>query len=274
MNASTNACVPSVPTSFALTIDEVRQPGALPLWVVPGWMERFGVHAGITARGDDLAQPFDLGLWTSQPVDAVMQRWRMFRQQFVGCPAQVMAHQVHGNTVLWHDHVEGWVIHDGADGHATASDGVLLLVTVADCVPVYLVAPDHRVVALLHAGWRGTAAGILERGVALLAARRGVTPADLVMHAGVAIAGPHYEVGPEVMAGVGRPGTGAGPWHLDLRDLLAEQARALGIAEVSQSGHSTADPAGTFFSHRRSGGRDGRMVAYLGFPRTPESRDG
>lgn len=249
-----------------MTADEVHQPGTLPLWVVPEWRERFGVHAGITGRGDDPAAPFDLGLWTHQPVEAVMHRWRRLRQHFDDCTAQVMAHQVHGNRVVWHDQAEGWVIHDGADGHATGTPGVLLLVTVADCVPIYLVAPGHGVVALLHAGWRGTAAGILERGVALLAARRGVTPADLVMHAGVAIAGHHYEVGAEVMAGVGRPAEGQGPWHLDLRDLLVEQARSLGIAEVSQSGHSTADAAGSFFSHRRSGGRDGRMVAYLGYP--------
>jgi YfiH family protein len=258
--------VRSVPTSFALTTDEVRQPGDVPLWRIPGWLERFGVHAGITARGDDPDQPCDLGLWTRQPVDAVMHRWRRLRQEFPGCSAQVMAHQVHGNKVLWHDSADGWVIHDDVDGHATAAEGVLLMVTVADCVPVYLLAPRHGVIALLHAGWRGTAAGILERGVALLAAKRGVTPADLVMHAGVAIAGHHYEVGGEVMAGVGKPRTGPGPWHLDLRDLLAAQARALGIAEVSQSGYSTAEPGSPFFSHRRSGGRDGRMVAYLGYP--------
>jgi YfiH family protein len=195
-----------------------------------------------------------------------MARWRSFRTHFAEFPAQVMAHQVHSNTVLWHEQADGWVIHDGADGHATASEGVLLLVTVADCVPVYLVAPSHGVIGLLHAGWRGIASGILERGVALMAARGGVTPADLVMHAGVAIDGDHYQVGADVMAAVGKPRTGSGPWQLDLRELLGEQARALGIAEVSHSGHSSADPGATFFSHRRSGGRDGRMLAYLGLP--------
>jgi copper oxidase (laccase) domain-containing protein len=86
------------------------------------------------------------------------------------------------------------------------------------------------------------------------------------MHAGVAIAGRHYQVGAEVMAGVGRAPDGPGPWQLDLREVLAERARALGIVEVSVSSHSTADRAGTFFSHRGSGGHDGRMVAFLGYP--------
>ena len=48
----------------------------------------------------------------------------------------------------------------------------LLLVTVADCVPIYLVAPAKGAIALLHAGWRGTAAGILANGLELLRRRR------------------------------------------------------------------------------------------------------
>ncbi len=140
------------------------------------------------------------------------------------------------------------------------------MVTVADCVPIYLLAPEQRVIALLHAGWRGTAGGILERGIDLLAERRGVSPGELVMHLGVAIGGDHYEVGREVMEGVGAPLDGQGPWQLDLRELLASRARSLGVGQVTVSGHSSADPSGAFFSHRRSGGRDGRMVAYLGIP--------
>ena len=88
------------------------------------------------------------------------------------------------------------------------------------------------------------------------------------MHCGVAISGPCYEVGREVMDGVGEPAPGAGPWHLDLRSVLAEQGRRLGIGEVTVSGHCTARDAGRFHSHRRSGGTDGRMVAWLGYPST------
>lgn len=250
----------SVPTSSATTTDEVRLPGPLPLWEIPGWRERFGVVAGVTGRG------FDLGLWTGEPVGEVMTRWRALRAAFPGCPAQVMAHQVHRTEVMWHEGGAGWTLHEGADGHATTATGLLLLVTVADCVPVYLVAPRVGAIALLHAGWRGTAAGILERGVAMLAARAGATPADLVMHAGVAISGGAYEVGSEVMQEMGLPAEGPGPWQLDLRARLLEQARALGIAETSRSGHCTSREAEDFYSHRRSAGRDGRMVAWLGIP--------
>lgn len=249
-----------------MTTDEVRFPGDLPLWQVPGWREELGVVAGITGRRAADGE-FDLGLWTERPVAEVMSRWRRFRAALPEFPAQVLAHQVHGDRVLWTgDSGPGWTIHDGADGHATDRAGVLLLVTVADCVPVYLVAPARRAVALLHAGWRGTAAGILERGVALLHERTGADPGELRMHTGVAISGPCYEVGGEVMAGVGRPTTGPGPWHLDLREVLAEQAAALGVGAVTSSSHCTSRENGEFFSHRASGGRDGRMVAYLGMP--------
>jgi YfiH family protein len=249
-----------------LTTDERQLPGIVPRWEIPGWRERFGVVAGITGRGDG-PEPFDLGLWTTAPVGEVMARWRAFRASVPECPAQVLAHQIHGDRVLWHGGPSaGWTLHDGADGHATATPGLLLLVTVADCVPVYLFAPRTRTIALLHAGWRGTAAGILARGVALLQARSGEAPDHLVMHLGVSISGPCYEVGAEVMAGVGEPHPGEGPWHLDIREVLARQAAALGIGEVTRSGRCSAREAAAFFSHRRSGGRDGRMVAYLGIP--------
>ncbi len=244
--------------------DEVRLPGELPRWEVPGWRERFGVTAGITGRATASGASFDLGLWTGSPVGEVMGRWRIWRDAMPGFRAVVMAHQVHGDRVLWTEDASGWVIHDRADGHATSRPGILLAVTVADCVPVYLVAPEQRAVALLHAGWRGTAAGILARGVELLAGHAGIRAGDLVMHAGVAISGPCYEVGAEVMAGVGRPASGPGPWHLDIRDVLAEQAAGLGIAEVTVSAHCTSREHDAFFSHRASRGADGRMVAYLG----------
>jgi YfiH family protein len=179
----------------------------------------------------------------------------------------VMAHQVHGAQVLWHTAAEGgWSIHEGADGHATATPGLTLLVTVADCIPVYLVAPERRAIALLHAGWRGTAASILANGISLLERQAGVRPDELVMHAGVGISGPCYEVGEEVIAGVGRTPVGPGPWHLDIRAVLLEQAAALGIRDATASGLCTATDRADFFSHRASGGLDGRMVAFLALP--------
>ncbi|MEO5800470.1 MAG: polyphenol oxidase family protein [Gemmatimonadales bacterium] len=245
------------------TTDERPLPGDLPLWEVPGWRERFGVVAGITGRGRG-PEPFDLGLWGRAPVGVVMGRWRRFLAHFPEFPGAVLAHQVHGNQVLVHESLpEGWTLLEGADGHVTSQPGRLLIVTVADCVPIYLVAPRQRAIALLHAGWRGTAAGILARGVALLA-EKGASPDEIVGHAGVAISGPCYEVGAEVVTGVGAQADGPGPWHIDLREVLKSQAEALGIKEFTLSTICSSSRREDFFSHRGSGGADGRMVAYLG----------
>jgi copper oxidase (laccase) domain-containing protein len=66
------------------------------------------------------------------------------------------------------------------------------------------------------------------------------------------------------MAGCGVVAEGPGPFHLDLRQVLSTQAGALGVRQVSRSSWCSAHHHNEFFSHRRSGGRDGRMVAYLG----------
>jgi copper oxidase (laccase) domain-containing protein len=157
------------------------------------------------------------------------------------------------------------LILDGVDGHATGARGLLLTVTVADCIPVYLAVPQKQVVALLHAGWRGTAGGILERGVEVVKRMAFVRSDDIVMHCGVGICGECYEVGSEVLSqfsGRAEPG----PGHLDLRSALARQGQALGIGGITLSSWCSAHDRERFFSHRASGGRDGRMIAYAGLP--------
>jgi len=241
---------------------EVPQPGAVPRFELEAWRQ-FGIVAGITGRGG-AAAPFDLGLWSQTPVTAAMSRWRSFRASFPGFASCVLGIQVHGARIAWHGEPGGWLLLEGIDGHATDRPGVLLAVTVADCVPIYLIDPTARRVALLHAGWRGTAGGILRAGVDLLAGR-GSAANKLLMHCGVAICGKCYEVGPEVFQALDlpRPAGGGRGW-LDLRSVLERQARALGLSQVSSSDFCSAHDAAEFFSHRASRGDDGRMVAYLG----------
>jgi copper oxidase (laccase) domain-containing protein len=267
--------------------DEVILESTIPRAEVLGWRERYGVVAGITRK------PYDLGLWTGEPVEGVMGRWREFRRAEAGFTQYVLGTQVHGNRVEIHSGFprdrrggnreggkggrrsgdvappgEQWKMVDGVDGHVAAGFGVMLNVTVADCTPIYLVHPPTKTVALLHAGWRGTAAGILERGVqSLLVAAQGIpgdaTEGGVVCHLGVSICGECYEVGPEVFEAMGLPvpKTNGGKGKMDVRSVLAHQARALGIKNVTVSSHCTRHGEG-WYSHR--GGDRGRMVAYLG----------
>jgi purine-nucleoside/S-methyl-5'-thioadenosine phosphorylase / adenosine deaminase len=243
---------------------ELQITGDVPRFEIPGWRDRYGVVAGITGRGTVPGRGFDLGLWTDAPVGEVMSRWRAFRQAEPGFAGVILGAQVHQTRVLRHPPTSGWLQLDGVDGHATDAAGVLLTVTVADCIPVYLLDPVNRAVALLHSGWRGTAGGILAEGVRTLVEGYGSIVDDVLMHCGVGICGDCYEVGREVMEGCRLPVSGSGPWHVDLREVLVDQAQDIGVRTISTSQWCSGHHRDSFYSHRLSAGRDGRMVAYLG----------
>lgn len=244
-------------------LDETPQSGPPPRLELPEWRERFGIVAGITARDGN----FNVGLGTAAPASDVLAAWRMLFQAMAPQFRRFeLGLQVHGARILEHGGTdEGWTIVDGVDGHLTSVPGTLLLVTAADCVPVYLLHPGTRTVALVHAGWRGVAAGIVEAAVRRLASVAKSAPSDIVMHCGVAICGDCYEVGPEVILAVlGRKA--AGPEQLDLRTAIAGRAARAGVRDLTVSGWCAAHDAARFHSHRRSKGTDGRMAAYLGVP--------
>ena len=248
---------------------ELEAPGPVPRFDIPAWWEEFGVRAGVTGRGEGPGRGFDLGLWTDAPVGEVMGRWRQFRNGFEDFPGVVLGDQVHGVQLARHREVRGWSQVDALDGHLTTQPGVLLTVTVADCIPVYLLAPKQRAAALLHCGWRGTSGGLLSRGIQTLREVTNMAVDNMVMHCGVGICGACYEVGSEVMESCGQAAPGPGPWHLDLRSVLIEAARRAGIRRISTSQWCSSHDRPRFYSHRGSGGRDGRMVAYLGYPLGP-----
>ena len=236
---------------------------SVPCLEVAEWAKRFGLVAGITTR----AGGFSLGLWNDEPTGQVMTRWRAFRTAFEPrFPTVVLGHQVNGTELRWHEAVPpGWLVLDGVDGHATRQAGLLLTVTVADCVPIYLAAPKSGLVALVHAGWRGIAGGILEHAVNSICATASIRHSNIVMHGGVSICGNCYEVGSEVAERLG--GRPEGTSHVDLRSILAARAATLGVGAVTVSAYCTAHHHDRFYSHRASHGQDGRQVAYLGRPR-------
>jgi YfiH family protein len=175
--------------------------------------------------------------------------------------------QVHGSSVLRIDTAErrgGEALPLDADGHATAAGGIGMMVLAADCLPVALAG--GRGVAMLHAGWRGLAAGVLEQGVRAL---RDVGGGQAV----VAAIGPGagaccYEVGPEVHEALGTRMGGArrerGRGKIDLRAIARERLLAAGVADVLDADACTICDE-RFFSHRRQGEQAGRQagIAWL-----------
>jgi YfiH family protein len=215
----------------------------------------FGIEAFTTTRATGT-----FGTNGADPVSEVMGRWEALQRQIAPrAPRMVTARQVHGARVVVHncDWV-GWLRAGEADGHIAPSRGFALAVTVADCVPVFI-AHRSGIAGLLHAGWRGTAAGIL--GVALRELRtRGIELADLAVHLGPSICGGCYEVSPDVYAQLtGRSVTEA--TTVDLRALLAAQAAEHGVRQIGVSRFCTLCHQGRFFSHRA--GDAGRQVGVL-----------
>ena len=153
----------------------------------------FGIRAFTTTRASGT-----FGLASDEPTKIVMQRWRQLRDELAPEGARLAsANQVHGSRVVTHGHGwEGWLRVDAADGHVAPERGLALAVSVADCVPVFMGHPSGAV-ALLHSGWRGTAARIVERGIEALA-YRGYAAGELRVHLGPSICGKCYEVSSDV----------------------------------------------------------------------------
>jgi YfiH family protein len=148
------------------------------------------------------------------------------------------------------------------EGDALVSAEATVGVRTADCVPVLLADPVTRSFAAVHAGWRGTAANIVERAVQELLTRYGARPQDIVAAVGPSIGPCCYEVGPEV---AGRFGA-AGEEHvyLDLPGVNEGQLRAAGVENIWTAGVCTFCEAGDFYSYRREKEQAGRMLSWIG----------
>lgn len=253
---ASHRATPELPAGVRRVLE--RPPaGDVPLHVHPGWERDLPwLVQGTTGRGPDPG--FDLGLFGDSPVGATLERWRSLRSA-TDMGRAVHSHQVHGAAILHHGPGEsGLTVSEGYDGHITGVTDVLLTVSVADCVPISLVDPASRRIALVHGGWRGTARGILQAGLDGLDA----DPRGVICHLGPAICGPCYEVGPEVHDALGLPAPD-GPAPVDVRAVQARQAIDAGVSpgNITVSGHCTRC-GDAFFSHRA--GSPGRQLGVLG----------
>jgi len=154
-----------------------------------------------------------------------------------------------------------------ADGSYTKQPGVVCAVLTADCLPVFLCDRDGRRVAVLHAGWRGLVAGVIEAGLEAMA----TDPATLIACLGPAISAQAYEVGDEVRnsfvqqraeAAEAFHANGPGKWRADMVLLARQRLAAAGVDAVYGEGDCTFRDAARFYSYRRDG-RCGRMASLI-----------
>lgn len=210
-----------------------------------------------TRRGGHSQGPYaslNLGLLTDDAPGRVAANLLELEERFG--VALSRCRQVHGTEVLRTSRPADEPPE--ADGQVTTTPGVAPMVTTADCLPVVLAAPGG--VAVLHAGWRGLAAGIIERGAdALREAGAGDATAAAI---GPGVGGCCYAVGPEVRAAFAGYGESVRNGdRIDLRAIADRALRAADIDAVHDVGLCTmcADPS-LFYSHRRDHGITGRQA--------------
>ena len=238
--------------------------------LTPQWPAPASVHAAFTLRAGGVSgAPFDtlnVGAHVGDAPEQVSENRRRVRESLALPAEPLWLDQVHGAQVL------------EADGGAPAAPprvdaalvrrpGTVLVIQVADCLPLLLAACNGGTVAAAHAGWRGLSGGVLEATVAKL----GEPASRLIAWLGPAIGPAHFEVGKEVWSAFTRHdpqaaqafvGNARGRWQCDLVQLARQRLRALGVQQVYGGEWCTfADPQ-RFFSYRRDG-CCGRMAALI-----------
>jgi YfiH family protein len=192
-----------------------------------------------------------------------------------GAPAVVISvKQVHGTDVLVLDRpiTTSERLGGGWDALITNQPRVLLTVRTADCVPVLIQDPERHVVGAVHAGWRGTVAGIVRKTIERMAKRFGSDPKMLRFAIGPSIGPCCYEVDAPVLERVrdmevdwreAVEDRGGGKAMLDLRLLVRTQAQASGVPlqSVESVGLCTACHLDLFYSYRREGAVVGTMYS-------------
>lgn len=262
--------------------------GGPELLALAEWQERMPwLSAGFTTRkGGVSSSPWsslNCGLHVGD-TDADVIVNRRLTVEALGFPleAWTCAEQVHGNdaAVVTEQHRGAGSLSRAAaiqdkDALVTNTPGVLLTVLYADCVPIFFADPVHRAIGIAHAGWRGTVADVVGRTVDTMAAAFGSDPSRLYAAIGPSIGGCCYEVDQRVIDEVIRAGGSLGTTHtessspdrflLDLSKVNEIRLLKAGILpnHIEITGYCTSCRTDLFFSHRKEGGRTGRMAAWM-----------
>ena len=187
----------------------------------------------------------------------------------------VTMRQVHGDNII---EVKDRQLKEAgeADGMVTAESGIYLAILTADCVPLLFIAPKQRLAAAVHAGWRGTLAGIAQKTVRLFEDQYGVAADGLEVALGPSIGVCCYEVKDDVAGPLMKkwgslttPSVAVkdGKSFVNLSRLNRDILRASGVPghQLFQIGPCTACSADDFFSYRRERSETGRQMSVVGW---------
>lgn len=224
----------------------------------------------------------NLGFSRGDEPDNVQENWRRFSEA-VGFATEnlVLTHQVHGDVVrvvTETDRSQGFVSRPAPDCDALATNvpGLALAVFTADCTPVLLCDPVKGAVAAVHAGWRGTALGIVKKAVETMQSAFGSAPEDIRAAIGPCIDRCCFETDadvPEAMrAALGSDAEqaidtcGGGKFHVDLKEINLLWLRRAGVTHAQTCPFCTACDTERFWSHRRVGTERGSLASVIVCP--------
>ena len=181
-------------------------------------------------------------------------------------PQLATLRQIHSSTVVAAEGRSG-VLGSG-DALLENTPGAVVAVKTADCIPILLADERRRAVAAVHAGWRGTAARIVQRAVQAMRDRFGTAPADVHAAIGPGIGPCCYEVGPEVAAQFGAEGR----TRVDLPGANRLQLIEAGVTagRIYASNLCTMCRAEDLHSFRRDAEASGRQMSFIGIRQAVE----
>jgi polyphenol oxidase len=228
-----------------------------------------GVVAAMSTRlGGEGGSPFGMNLSTSvgdDPDRVERNRSAFFRDLGIELKELAIPGQVHSSVVR--------IIQDpgpypSCDGLVTTGERVFLCVTVADCLPILMLDPEHQAIAAVHAGWRGTVSGITRTALSLMVEHFKTDPAQIVAFIGPGAGVCCYQVGEEVAGNMNprfvlRRDSSV---FLDLKGANEHQLESLGVPRENVEVHPscTIGERDRFHSYRRDREHSGRMMAVLG----------
>ncbi|HZR27752.1 MAG TPA: peptidoglycan editing factor PgeF [Terriglobales bacterium] len=266
-------------------------------WLLHGWSTRQGGSSDMYGKGS-----LNLGFTAQDKKETVLQNRRSFLEALGAQKNKklfpfVTLRQIHSSYI--HRVDRPFSEPPAGDGMITNKRGLVLGIQTADCLPILLADPVNKAVGAFHAGWRGTLARIVEKGVGAMRMHFGSDPARLLAAIGPGIGGCCYNVGAEVQAefesqfdyanelfhsvfesnpvrekypllfmSARAPGhSDLGPQlHLDLVKANWMQLVGAGLKEknISAAKLCTACNVKLLFSYRAEQGKTGRMMAAIG----------
>ncbi len=260
-----------MPTSNLITATDPA-PSALTAWEIPGLVHGFCGRVGGISTGPFAT--FNLAEWVGDDPNTVTENRRRWDACYPNLHVARLA-QVHGKLVRHIDHTYDGKRYEG-DGMVTATRGIALGIFTADCVPILMVDAERRVAGALHAGWRGTLAGIAAQGTRAMV-ELGAQPAAIRAALGPSIGICCFEVdaslaeqfasqvpGARDHMGIGQPGKA----YLDLRAIICGQLERAGLdpQSIANVGPCTRCANDLYFSRRGAGGvTSGLQMSFLGF---------